>query len=94
MRRNKFEFTIESHERIFLKQSAISSSLRCPFCGVFMITPEQAATIGRVSLRTIFTWVEASRVHFIESSDQSLMICGASLPEDGRAKTRTGRNDG
>jgi hypothetical protein len=79
-RRKRVEFSIESHERIFFKRSAIDSSLRCPFCGVLMITPEQAATVARVSLRTIFTWVEGSRVHFTEQSDQSVMICTASLP--------------
>ena len=44
-----------------------------------MITPEQAAEIVGVSLRTIFSWVEAGRVHFDESPDQLLSICLTSL---------------
>ncbi|HEV8369397.1 MAG TPA: hypothetical protein VGQ39_15685 [Pyrinomonadaceae bacterium] len=80
MRQKKVEFTIERHERIFVKRSALTSSLNCPICGVLMITPEQAATVARVSLRTIFIWIEASRVHFTENSDHVLMICTASLP--------------
>jgi len=47
-----------------------------------MITPEQAATLAQVSLRTVFNWIEASRVHFSEDSDRTLMICTASLPRE------------
>jgi hypothetical protein len=80
MRRKRLEITIESHERIVFKRSA-SPPLRCPVCGMLMITPNQAATFAQVSVRTIFNWVEANHVHFVEGSDESLMICTAALSE-------------
>ncbi len=45
-----------------------------------MITPEQSAAVAGVSLRTVFHWVEAGRVHFAESTNENLAICLASLP--------------
>ena len=45
-----------------------------------MITPEQAAEIAGVNLRTIFVWLEAGQVHFAESADHLLSICLNSLP--------------
>jgi predicted site-specific integrase-resolvase len=45
-----------------------------------MITPDQAATVAGVSLRTVFHWVEAGRVHSAKSTSEHLSICLASLP--------------
>jgi predicted site-specific integrase-resolvase len=45
-----------------------------------MLTPEQAAVFADVSLRTIFHWVEAGRVHYVETANANLAICLASLP--------------
>jgi hypothetical protein len=46
---------------------------------MLMITPDQAATLARVSVRTIFNWIEANHIHFVEGSDASLMVCTAAL---------------
>jgi len=45
-RRKRVELTIESHERVVVKKSTTKSSLRCPVCGVLMITPEEAALVA------------------------------------------------
>jgi excisionase family DNA binding protein len=39
-----------------------------------MVSPEQAAQIADLSLRTVYRWVEAGTVHFIEDRTQFL-IC-------------------
>jgi hypothetical protein len=44
-----------------------------------MIAPEHAARIAGVSTRKIYAWVEAGKLHFAESPDQSLLICLESL---------------
>jgi hypothetical protein len=40
-----------------------------------MISPEAAAAIARVSVRTIYRWVEAEQLPFTEQADGSLFIC-------------------
>ena len=49
----------------------------CDACGeeTTMITPEQAAAQAAVSVRTIYRWVEAAKVHFIETHEGRLLIC-------------------
>jgi len=46
-----------------------------------MISPEQAARIARVSTRTIYAWLEAGKVHFLDTPEASLLICMDSLTE-------------
>jgi predicted site-specific integrase-resolvase len=45
-----------------------------------MVTLDQAARIARVSSRTIYRWVEAEKVHFIESAEGTLLVCLNSIP--------------
>jgi len=40
-----------------------------------MVTPNQAAVIARVAVRTINRWVEAERLHFAETPEGLLLIC-------------------
>ena len=49
----------------------------CKACGgeTPMVTPELAADQAAVTVRTIYRWVEAERVHFIETPDGRLLIC-------------------
>jgi hypothetical protein len=49
----------------------------CEACGgeTRMVTPEQAAAQAAVTVRTIYQWVEAERVHFIETHEGRLLIC-------------------
>jgi excisionase family DNA binding protein len=45
-----------------------------------MITPEEAAAILRLTPRTIYSWVEAAKIHFTEQPEGHLLICLDSLP--------------
>lgn len=47
-----------------------------------MITPDEAATILSCSTRTIYSWVEAAKIHFSEQPEGSLLVCLDSLPAD------------
>ena len=55
----------------------------CPRCADFvaMLTPEQAAAFAGVSTRHVFRWLEAGRLHFVETASPSPLVCLASLPE-------------
>jgi len=44
-----------------------------------MVTPDEAAALSRVSSLTIYRWLEAEKLHFIETSDGLLLICINSL---------------
>jgi excisionase family DNA binding protein len=74
--------TIETEERVVLRGSPDPrSTLKwCPVCRrqVEMVTPEQAAQIAGVSTRTIYRWIEAGAVHFIEDGGR-LLVCGSVL---------------
>jgi hypothetical protein len=54
----------------------------CPRCADFvaMLTPEQAAAVAGVSTRHVFRWLEADRLHFVETTGLSPLVCTASLP--------------
>lgn len=58
----------------------------CPRCADFvaMLTPEQAAALAGVSTRLVFRWLEADRLHFVETTSPSPLVCLPSLPEAAR----------
>jgi hypothetical protein len=60
--------TIESRERMTIHNRAPSLVTWCERCGgeVLMVTPNEAAAIGRTDARAIFRGVEAGEIHFIE----------------------------
>src|SRR5215468_10738297 len=53
----------------------------CRICGedVKMIAAEKAATICHCSRRKIYRWVEEGDLHFIETTDGEVLVCGRSL---------------
>jgi excisionase family DNA binding protein len=44
-----------------------------------MITPNQAAAIAGVSSRTIYRWIEESKIHFTEDSSELILVCVPSI---------------
>ena len=44
-----------------------------------MITPEEAAALARVPVRTIYAGIEAEGNHFLETPDGLLLPCANSL---------------
>jgi len=82
VKRTRTEITIEVEEVI--QASSHGKRLAegwCAACGAerTMVSPQQAAVIAGVSVREMNRWVESELVHFIETSDGLLLICGDSL---------------
>jgi hypothetical protein len=73
--------TIENHEIWVIRRSAGESAVFCADCSdrIAMVKPEEAARLSRVSLRTIFRWVEDGCVHFTETVNAGILICLASI---------------
>jgi len=84
--KRRTEITVEEHIRI-VRRAGVSVQIACADCGgeVFMVTPEEAALAVGVSARTIYRWVEQSKIHFRESASGTLMVCPRSVLE--QAKT-------
>jgi hypothetical protein len=75
------EITIETERVLIIKKSKGSVLASCPMCvqQVPMIKVDEAATMARVSSRTIYRWVESDKVHFAETPEGLLLICLSSL---------------
>jgi len=79
----KTEKTVEIHEYYVFRTVSGSFPALCDRCSsgkAIMVTPEQAATVAQVSVRTIYSWVEREMVHFKEGTNGSLTVCLNSLP--------------
>ena len=82
----KSEKTIELHEFYVIRSGSGSLPPLCAVCSTsdaFMVTPEQAAAVAKVSVRIIFRWIESGAIHFMEELDGSLAVCLRSLPATG-----------
>ena len=81
--RRRTETTIETHE-VWVVRRRSGGPAWCEECAGQrgMLTPEEAATLARVSPRAIYKWVEAGRLHFTETADGALLVCPASLSPD------------
>jgi len=69
------------HERyLIVRRAGGQGTSSCPDCLAHakMVTPEHAAGITARSVRTIYRWVEAGEVHFIEEP-AGVLICVSSL---------------
>ena len=51
-----------------------------------MLAPEAAAIVAGVTLRTLFRWIEAGKVHFLEQTDGTVLICSDSLHGESAAR--------
>jgi len=82
--RKSAEITVETDEVVFLGGVRRPTRVVCPVCRdqVSMISPEHAAQIAGVSTRTIYRWVEAGGVHFVETNG-GIAICLGSVPPQG-----------
>lgn len=83
MRMKRIETTIETHHVISITRAgAICSKLGwCADCAQpsRWTTPDCAAALRNVSLRTIYRWVEANSIHFNETIDGQVLLCVNSL---------------
>ena len=79
--KRRIEITVE-HQRILLvRRREPSTHIRCEACAgrPQMLSSDEAARLLGVSERTIFQRVEARQVHFVETDDGRLYVCGSSL---------------
>ena len=84
--RRRTEITVEEQIRIF-RHSPAMPHIKCTECSgeSWMVSPEVAALAASVSARTIYRWVEQSKIHFRESASGALVVCPRSVLE--QAKT-------
>jgi len=71
------------HERFLLiSPMGKTGSPRCPYCFArpTMISPDAAAAIAALTVRSIYRLVESGEVHFIEEPE-GLFVCARSLLE-------------
>lgn len=73
--------TIETHQIVTVRRPVGATLALCPVClkEIEMITPEVAAALARVTVRSIYAGVEAGGVHFLETPDGRLLLCADSL---------------
>jgi hypothetical protein len=78
--KRRTEVTIEFDEVIIRRSQAITWDW-CNKCAeqVQMLTPGIAAAAAGVTIRTIYRRVEAGGLHFTETHEGALLICGNSL---------------
>lgn len=82
VRRKRTEIMIEIDELIWLPPTNQGPRrARCSDCGAeaLMLTPQEAAAIGQVSVRQINRSIEAGEVHFLETAEGLLLVCMNSL---------------
>ena len=73
--------TIEKERSIEIISRHLRVKGWCRQCSspVVMLAPEKAAVIAEVGPRVIYRWVEAGRLHFVETDRGLLRICLDSL---------------
>jgi hypothetical protein len=64
-----------------LPQSYNEVPTECLICDekVKMIAAEKAATVCQCSRRKIYRWIEEGNLHFFETPDGEVLVCGRSL---------------
>ena len=80
----KTERAVEIHEFYVIRSTSGSLPALCAECSsgdAFMVTPEQAAAVAHVPVRSIYRSVETGVVHYREGTDGSLVVCLKSLTE-------------
>jgi hypothetical protein len=88
----KIETRVEMREVWIIAKPRRSATVLCAVCAspqAVMLAPQEAAAIAGVTLRTLFRWVEAGEVHFLEQADGALWVCVNSLPATSRLRLRT-----
>jgi hypothetical protein len=79
--KKRTEISIEIDEVIVVSASGKDiKRVECPICnGEAMVTPEEAAALMGVTVRSVYARVEGEGVHFLETADGSLLLCARSL---------------
>jgi len=78
--RRRTEIKLETHEVTVIRLKDRRTAF-CEFCRsqVWMLPPDAAALLSRTTSRSIFRRVEAGELHFMETLEGALLVCGNSL---------------
>src|SRR5689334_12878124 len=81
--RRRTETSIETHEVLVVRRATQTAPGWCSSCAseVRFLTVDEVAAVAATSARTVYRWVEADAVHFIETDKGRLLICMNSLPQ-------------
>jgi excisionase family DNA binding protein len=81
-KKRRTEIVIETERLLLLRDASRSLFLWCDACRaeVRMLAPEEVASAAKVSVRTIYRWIEAEQLHFTETPGGELLICANSVP--------------
>jgi len=66
-----------------IPQSYNEVPTECLICGeeIKLIAAEKAATVCQCSRRKIYRWIEVGDLHFFETPDGEVLVCGRSLSQ-------------
>jgi hypothetical protein len=86
-RRIRGSATVRKTRVVVVRPPQIPVFQRCPVCRrkVEMVIPEEAARRSAVSPRTMYRWLDAGRVHFLELADGEVLICLNSIETNRRS---------
>ena len=79
MARRRVEITVERETQV--SGPPPSFEAHCTQCGrrVVMVDPSSAALVAQVSIREIYRWVDANKLHFLEAASGELYLCATSV---------------
>ena len=79
--KRKAKLTIDIERVWIIRRGSPERLGKCEACGevVRLMTVDEAAMLAQVGSRAIYRLVEAERIHFIETSDELLLICFNSI---------------
>jgi excisionase family DNA binding protein len=83
MNKRRTKITVQTERLLIIPRRNNATRLWCDRCKgpVTMISSEEASAIAGVSSRTIYRWVEAGRIHFMETDTGALRICVNSITD-------------
>lgn len=79
--KEKTVITIETRQRILIRRNRRKIFAWCERCAAetVMVLPVEAAKLRGISLRVIYRQIEDGDLHFTETENDELLICGNSL---------------
>ena len=79
--KQQMAFTIDTHRILVQRGPKRPLLVGCTTCArqTPMLTPDELATLARVSTQMIYRWMESNNVHFKVTPDGLLLICLGSL---------------
>jgi hypothetical protein len=75
------EISVERHAVSILRPNREGILLHCEKCGTkaVMLPVETAAAITGTTPRMLYRWMEEEKLHFIESTDGTVLLCAESF---------------